>query len=428
MRYGIDGTFHPKLIRNDYTVGSLPSIDESVMLEPPAMSRKSWIETVNELKVQYSEIIDVIRDEINIYRPNKKLLVTGYNIYGQLGLGDTTTRTTFNDVGSLIDWDIVSAGFGCSLAIKTDGSLWSWGNNSNGQLGIDYYEFLASQSSPIQVGSTFGGTPTYDWADIAAGNTSCFALKTDGTLWAWGRGDQGQIGDGTTASKSTPIQIGSDTDWAKIFCRNKSVMAIKTDGSLWTWGYNNYGQLGLGDISNRSTPTMVGTGYSTGAVGGSSMAAIKTDGSLWSWGYNNIYQLGLGDNVNRSTPSAVGTSAAAVDINALYMIVLKATLGDGYSLHTVGSNYYGALGQGDTVNRTSLMQVGSSISWAKVTAGNNAWLGIKTDYSLWGCGANGDGRLGLGATSGVSAPTRVGAGSDWKNISMNYGHTLATYR
>ncbi len=134
-------------------------------------------------------------------------------------------------------WEVVAAGFAHTVAIKTDGTLWAWGYNEYGQLGDGTWE---DKNTPTQI-----GTDT-DWEAVAAGDYHSLALKTDGTLWVWGNNGYGQLGDGTTVNKNIPTRIGIDTDWSAIAAGFYHTIALKSDDTLWAWGYNNYGQLGDG--------------------------------------------------------------------------------------------------------------------------------------------------------------------------------------
>jgi alpha-tubulin suppressor-like RCC1 family protein len=179
------------------------------------------------------------------------LFTSGSNNNGQLGLGDTTNRTGATQVGALNNWKQISSGYiGNVLAIKTDGTLWAWGYNTYGQLGLND---IVSRSSPVQVGSLS------NWKQVSAGDYSGFAIKNDGTLWAWGNNGSGQLGIGDTTNRSSPVQVGSLTNWKQVSGGDFNVQAIKTDGTLWAWGYNLGGQLGLGDTINRSSPVQVGS-------------------------------------------------------------------------------------------------------------------------------------------------------------------------
>jgi alpha-tubulin suppressor-like RCC1 family protein len=154
-------------------------------------------------------------------------------------------------VGALTAWSQIAAGALHSLAVKTDGTLWSWGSNSYGQLGLgDGYTI--SRSSPVQVGALT------NWADVAAGYSHSIAVKTDGTLWSWGNNGSGRLGQNNTINRSSPVQVGALTGWVQASGASESSSAVKNDGTLWSWGRNNNGQLGLNDTANRSSPVQVG--------------------------------------------------------------------------------------------------------------------------------------------------------------------------
>jgi len=179
--------------------------------------------------------------------------------------------------------------------------MWSWGQNSGGQLGQND---TVVRSSPVQIGALT------TWYQVSSGDSHCVAIKTDGTMWSWGANSEGQLalGDaGGFTARSSPVQIGALTTWSKIAAGINSV-AIKTDGTMWSWGGNFYGGLGINNTANRSSPVQIGalTTWSQIAAGYAFSLAIKTDGTLWSWGSNNAGRLGLNDTYNRSSPVQVG--------------------------------------------------------------------------------------------------------------------------
>ena len=187
-------------------------------------------------------------------------------------------------------------------------------------------------------------------------------------LYSWGRNAIGQLGLGNITYYSSPKQVGTLTTWSDITAGGQSTAVIKTDGTLWAWGYNGFGQLGLGNTVDKSSPSQVGaltTWYSISS-GSQFMAAIKTDGTLWSWGRNATY---------------------------------------------------GSLGLGDTVNRSSPVQVGALTTWYKVAAGYRFTIAVKTDGTLWSWGLNSQGQLGYGGYSiSRSSPVQVGALTTWLTL------------
>jgi len=231
---------------------------------------------------------------------DKELYSWGSNSYGTLGLGNTVSRSSPVQVGSSVNWALVSGGTNHSVAVKTDGTMWTWGYGNYGRLGQNN---TVSFSSPVQVGALT------NWATVS-GSTggACFAVKTDGTLWAWGKNNVSQLGLGDTANRSSPVQIGALTNWAKVFGAGYFCHAIKTDGTLWAWGYSSLGALGLNNTVTTSSPVQVGalTNWNTASGADGFCLAIKTDGTLWAWGGGNTGRTGLNDTVNRSSPVQVG--------------------------------------------------------------------------------------------------------------------------
>ena len=220
---------------------------------------------------------------------------------GQLGLGNITNYSSPKQVGALTTWAKISGGIRYfSLAVKTDGTLWGWGYNGLGELGLGD---ITNRSSPAQIGALTA------WATVSAGYSHSLAVKTDGTLWSWGNNYFGPLGLGTTVDKSSPNQVGALTNWATVSGGHAASFAIKTDGTLWSWGYKSTGQLGLGNLTSYSSPKQIGalTNWSIVKPSRNYFAiAVKTDGTLWSWGKNNFGQLGLGNTTNYSSPKQVG--------------------------------------------------------------------------------------------------------------------------
>jgi alpha-tubulin suppressor-like RCC1 family protein len=229
----------------------------------------------------------------------------GYSANGRLGnrvsTGNINTPVTTFAGGT--NWKQVSSGGAHTVAIKTDGTLWTWGNGANGRLGNG--ATTGNRSTPI---TTFAGGTS--WKQASAGTLHTTAIKTDGTLWTWGRGYSGRLGNANNTDRSTPITtFAGGTNWKQVSCGNAHTAAIKTDGTLWTWGYGSLGILGNGETTgDRSTPITTfagGTNWkqvSCPGTQGSHTAAIKTDGTLWIWGNGNNGRLGNANTTDRSTP------------------------------------------------------------------------------------------------------------------------------
>ncbi len=237
-------------------------------------------------------------------KTNGTLWTWGENTYGGLGLGDILARSSPVQVGSLTNWSKVGFGAYHCLSIKTDGTLWVWGGGfyNYGQLGLGD---TTNRSSPTQVGSLT------NWSQACGGYDWSLAVKTDGTLWSWGANSSGQLGLGDTTNRSSPVQVGSLTNWAYVFASKTGAhsLAVKTNGTLWAWGYNALGELGTGNTTSVSSPVQVGslTNWSKIFAGYENSVAIKTDGTIWAWGNNSSGQLGLSDTTNRSSPVQVGS-------------------------------------------------------------------------------------------------------------------------
>ncbi|WP_264512289.1 T9SS type A sorting domain-containing protein [Flavobacterium sp. N1719] len=233
-------------------------------------------------------------------RGNGTLWGAGVNDSYQMGQGSTTplSQLSLVQITTASNYvDVVSSATGTGIALRSDGTLWGWGANFSGLL-------MQGSSTgvvplPIQLGSD------NQWQKISSFGAHILALKTDGSLWSWGEGGYGQAGDGLslTLFRNTPRRVGTDT-WREIATGLFSSYGIKTDGTLWAWGRNDFGQLGIGNLIDQPLPVQIGTDSNWDKVKCKSpnfAIASKTDGTLWVWGDNTYGQFGNGTSDNSST-------------------------------------------------------------------------------------------------------------------------------
>lgn len=286
-----------------------------------------------------------------------------------------TTNTYPSQVGTASDWLSIVTGGRHACGLKTDHTLWCFGDNYYGQLGEGLSGSGVTQSAPIKVGTEA------NWSSIGLGNTHTCAIKLDGTLWCFGKNNAGQLGDGTNFDQTAPEKIGTSANWLSVECGYNHTCAIKTDHTLWCWGNNRSGQLGDNSNISRSTPTQVGTDTNWEVVeaGDYFTCALKTDHTLWCWGKNDLGQMGKG--------------------NFSYV-------------------------ESDTLPN----KVGGDSNWKSLSVGINHVCAIKLDNTLWCWGLNEQGQLNFPAsadTQNKNLPTQVGAANDWKMVEAGDSHTCA---
>jgi alpha-tubulin suppressor-like RCC1 family protein len=300
--------------------------------------------------------------------------------------------------------------------------LYGWGSNAAGQIGDNT---TINKSSPVQVGST---SDNYYIAAVGStgANTATHAIRNDNTLWAFGQNASGQLGLNNLTPTSSPTQVGALSNWSQIVAGYDHTVSVKTDGTLWSWGRNSiYGALGLGDLTHRSSPTQVGTASNWSQVAGIGQykAALKTDGTLWSCGYNFYGQLGRpSSNVYSPILISLDTGWSKVVAGLTYGLFLK-TNG---TLWSIGNNSYGQLGLGDVTHRSSITQIGNLSNWSKIAASNYHSVAIKTDGTLWAWGLNSSGQLGQENYTNTSSPVQVGTLNTYVSVYAMDNTTLAS--
>jgi alpha-tubulin suppressor-like RCC1 family protein len=348
----------------------------------------------------------------------RELYAWGSGSGGRLGDNTIVYKSSPVQVGSLTNWSITASGGSVTLALKTNSTLWAWGDNGGGSVGDGT---TITRSSPVQIGALT------NWAQVSSGGGGLSAaIKEDNTLWTWGQGPFGALGNNTTASLSSPVQIGS-ADWSFVTAGNQFVVAITTGGALYAWGGNSQGQLGNSSTADTSSPIQIGalTDWSTVSGGGYHTVAVKTNGTLWAWGYNGRGGLGDGTTASKSSPIQIGALTEWAQVSAARNTFAVKTDG---TLWAWGDNGFGALGLGNTANRSSPVQVGALTNWSSVQAMSGAngdtCSAVKTDGTLWTWGRGEFGGLGDNTIVPKSSPVQVGSLTTWASVST--GANFAT--
>ncbi len=341
----------------------------------------------------------------------------GINNYGQLGQGNNNGYSNVPiQVGNSNDWVFAGEAAEC-MGLKSNGNLQGWGQNVLGQLGLGYANM--GVFSP-----TATGTPATEWVSGAVGGSHTVALRSEGTLWSWGSNDHGQLGTGNNTDQNTPVMSGNDSNWVAVSAGEGHTAALKSNGTLWSWGDNGNGQLGIGNYNDQDNPQQVsGSNWASVSCGSAHSLALKADGTLWAWGDNSSGQLGTGNYSTFNSPVQIGSydKWLAIAAGGKHSLALKA---DG-SLWAWGRNTEGQLGTGNNTVQLSPVQVGTGDTWVWISAGDQYSLALKADGTLWAWGMNSDGQLGIGNYNNQDSPVQVGAGNDWIAANAGKAHSIA---
>ena len=360
----------------------------------------------------------------NTQDPAYRLFSIGFNQHGQMGINSSAVSnysspvqvpgTTWKNVGTN------NATEGGKLAVKTDGTLWGWGQNTNGELGQNN---RTDYSSPRQVGSDT------TWVNVGGNRDGYHMVKTDGTLWAVGKNGSGSFGtnqsESTLGRVSSPVQIPGTTWNGSLGNRSISggyeyALILKTDGTLWGMGHNGTGYLAQGNTTQYSSPIQIpGTTWRSVSSYETHALATKTDGTLWAWGDNTNGVLGQNNTTQYSSPKQIpGTNWGS-----------NCSGGNGQSgcvktdgtLYTWGRNHAGQIGNNSTStdNYSSPIQIPGT-TWSDIVqgAGDTFSFGLKTDGTLWAWGTGGDGQLGINTRAQYSSPVQVGSGTNWTSATI----------
>jgi alpha-tubulin suppressor-like RCC1 family protein len=336
-------------------------------------STSSPVTVLNDIKALDWVDVDKGFFHAGAIRSSGELFLWGVNNFGQLGNGVTTSEFTIvyppvTPITNFTDWVSVSTSEQSTVALRDNGTLWSFGYNYYGQLGDGTTE---NRSSPVSV---LGGFT--DWESVSSGGTHTVGIRSNGTLWSFGYNGDGQLGDGLSyTTKSSPVSvIGGFTDWSSVSCGSSHTLGVRDNGTLWGFGSNAFGFIGDGTVVSRSSPVSVIGGFtdwSSVSCGFSHTAGIRSNGTLWTWGLNSF-----------------------------------------------GGYDYGSIGDGTAVSRSSPVSViGGFTDWSSVSCGNNHTIGLRDNGTLWSFGRNNYGYLGDGTTEDRSSPVSVvGNFTNWISV------------
>ena len=368
------------------------------------------ISTINDV-----DDIDIGESFFVALKTDGSVYTWGSNNYGQLGDGTTTAQTTPKKIVSIENIVQISAGGRYIAALKEDGNVYTWGQNSSGQLGINS---TTNKSTPTQVSNL--NNVVY----ISAGASHMLAKTADGKIYSWGNNTYGEVGDGTSKNYANPILVAGMANTETVAAGGSHTLFLKDDGTVYACGSNQYGQIGDGTTTQRGTPKLITgiTQVKAIAAGTSHSIAIKEDGSLYAWGYNGKGQLGNGTTTKKTTPTLIsGISAVkAVAGGKNHTIALT----ESGSVYTWGDNNSGQLGDGTTTNRTTPQLVSGLTDIAAIAAGPEASYAITSGGALYAWGDNGYGQLGTGNTTDCLSPTLIESVANVKMVQGGIQHTV----
>ncbi|MCR6031471.1 cutinase family protein [Nocardioides sp. zg-579] len=307
----------------------------------------------------------------------------------------------------------VSAGGQVSCQVREGGSAWCWGRNNFGQLGDGT---TTTRTRPVAVA---GGDT---WRSISTSGATTCAIRTDATLWCWGLGHHGQLGTGKGPARSTPAQVGSSAAWTSVSAGWFHTCGTRSNGSLWCWGSNLRGQLGDGTFTTRGRPKRVGTAndWASVAAGGWFTCATRTGGTAWCWGQNTFGQLGSPESDPQPTPTQVGTGTTWASLDAGWAHTCGTTV-EGAAL-CWGRNDRGQLGDATRSLRRSPEPVTGGRIWTSISAGDATTCAVDNTGSAWCWGSGRYGQIGDGSRSNRTVPTLVVAERAWLSLDAGWFH------
>lgn len=410
-------------IAKDFDQGFVKSVANCAALPSAANNKGRWIYLQDTCSYRWSDGNSWSNDFTSVPE-DFSIYAWGNNSLGKLGTNNTVnTSSPVGIVGGFSDWCQANTKVANhNLAIRSNGTLWSWGRNSYGQLGSNDF---TPRSSPISVVGGFT-----DWCQASAGYSHSLAIRSNGQLWSWGNNSFGRLGDDTTTNRNSPVSVlGGFADWCQASAGLNFSVAVRSNGTLWAWGFNNSGGLGDCTTVTKSSPVSVVGGFTdwcTASAGAQHTLGVRCNGTLWAWGNNGQGRLGDNTTVNKSSPvSVVGgfTDWCQASASYYYSIGLRSN----GSLWAWGCNGQGRLGDNTTINRSSPVSVvGGFTDWCQATVGWSHTLGVRTNGTVWAWGSNGSGNLGDNTTTDRSSPVSISGGlTGWTQVGAGFNHSVA---
>jgi alpha-tubulin suppressor-like RCC1 family protein len=348
------------------------------------------------------------------------LYAVGQNGYGQLGTGIRTNATSETRVlsgdNAVALRNLASGPNPTSALITTDNKLFTFGRATSGALGDN--QALANRSSPTQVGSLT------NWEQVSMGQRHCLAVKTDGTLWGWGQNNYGQLGTNNKFEYSSPVQIGTDTDWKNVVCGFAHTFGIKTDNSTYAWGADGFGSMAQNSaMQSRSSPVQItGKLFATIQSDDYAQNAVATDGTLWSWGSDNY---GVGgrntSGIPASSPVQIGALTSWSTDFAKNAMNSQGEIADAFAVlntddevYVFGRGINGMLGQNNIQDYSSPVQIAGSYK----AAGFSYYILnlIKTDGTWYQAGSASSGAHAFSQTVNQSSPVQIGSDTNYVSV------------
>ena len=368
----------------------------------------------------------------------------GKNQFGRIGDGGTEDRSTPVQVrgpggeGFLADVFAIAAGNAFSLALKRNGTVWAWGANADGQVGDGTRTFSPpdEKTTPVQVKGPKGKGFLTDVVAVNGGLNHSLVLKRDGTVWAWGWNNSGQLGDKAVDRSLTPVQVRGPrgkvflTDVIATAGGRSHSLALKRDGTVWAWGSNVEGQMG-GEVLNKSdSPVQVkgpgGIGFLTDVIAiagrGRHSLALKRNGAIWAWGENEFGQLGNGEKENREVPVYVNglSDVVAIAGGLNHTVILR----NDTTVWAWGNNAYGQLGNDTFIGKITFVKARDLMDVIAIAGGYEHTIALKIDGSVWAWGSNANGQLGDGTTTDRKIPVQISGLADVIASAAGRSHSI----